>query len=161
MTENKIHYTYNYIHNLIKRGSQRVESLQFKPDYIICVAGGGMIPSRILRTFINVPIISLTINYYDEKDNITNIPKIFQWIDSELIKDKNILIVDEVDDTRKTLGYIIENLKTQVKELGVFVVNNKNKEKVYKLPKDMYYFSCEDVEDKWIVYPWDNEDFLD
>ena len=30
-----------------------------------------------------------------------------------------------------------------------------------KLPKDIYYFSCEDVEDKWIVYPWDNPNFLD
>jgi uncharacterized protein len=161
MSENKIHYTYNYIHNLIKRGSQRVEALQFEPDYILCVAGGGMVPSRILRTFIDVPIISLTVSYYDEQNKIRPLPKIIQWVDIELIKGKNILIVDEVDDTRKTIGYLIENFKNHVKKLGVFVVNNKNKEKVYKLPKDIYYFSCEDVEDKWIIYPWDNSNFLD
>ena len=34
--------------------------------------------------------------------------KILQWIDKEVIKGKNILIVDEVDDTRKTLSYLIE-----------------------------------------------------
>ena len=161
MTQNEIVYTYNYIHNLIKRGSQRVTALQFKPDYILCIAGGGMIPSRILRTFIDVPLISLTVSYYDENNNIREIPKIIQWVDLELIKGKNILIVDEVDDTRKTLGYLIDNFKKYVKELGVFVVNNKNKKKVYKLPHDIYYFSCEDTEDKWIKYPWDNTEFID
>ena len=109
MTDNKIKYTYNYIHNLVKRGSEYVQAFHFKPDYILCVAGGGMIPSRILRTFIDVPIISLTVSYYDEQNNIRPLPKIIQWVDIELIKGKNILIVDEVDDTRKTLGYLIEN----------------------------------------------------
>ena len=89
MTDNKINYTYNYIHNIIKRGSEHVNAFQFKPDYILCVAGGGMIPSRILRTFIDVPIISLTINYYDEQNNIKSIPKIIQWVDHEVIKGKN------------------------------------------------------------------------
>ena len=161
MTDNKIKYTYNYIHNLIKRGSEYVQAFQFKPDYILCVAGGGMIPSRILRTFIDVPIISLTVSYYDEQNNIRSVPQIIQWVDLELIKGKNILIVDEVDDTRKTLKYLIESFNNYVHKLGVFVVNNKNKEKVYEIPKDIYYFSCEDVEDKWIEYPWDNPNFLD
>lgn len=161
MADNKIIYSYNYIHNLIKRGSQYVQALQFEPDYILCVAGGGMIPSRILRTFIDVPIISLTINYYDEQNNIKSIPKIIQWVDHEVIKGKNILIVDEVDDTRKTLKYLIEKLKKSVNKLGIFVVNNKDKKKVYEIPKDIFYFSCEDTEDKWIVYPWDNPNFID
>ena len=64
----------------------------------------------MLRTFINVPIISLTISFYNENNQVMDTPKILQWIDKEVIKGKNILIVDEVDDTRKTLSYLVEFL---------------------------------------------------
>ena len=54
---NKLNYTYHEIHNMVKEGSLRLKD--FKPDYIVAVAGGGLIPARILRTFINVPIYLL------------------------------------------------------------------------------------------------------
>ena len=46
----KLYYSYSDIHNLVKQGSIHLKD--FKPDYIIAVAGGGLIPARILRTFI-------------------------------------------------------------------------------------------------------------
>ncbi len=51
---------------MIKEGSIRLKN--FKPDYIVAIAGGGLIPARILRTFINVPIISVTISFYNDKN---------------------------------------------------------------------------------------------
>ena len=155
---NKLNYTYHEIHNMVKEGSLRLKD--FKPDYIVAVAGGGLIPARILRTFINVPIISLTISFYDENNQIMKNPKILQWIDKEVIYGKNILIVDEVDDTRKTLSYLIEFFNQNSNKLGVFVVNNKIKEKVYKIPKDVLYISCRENTDIWINYPWDNTNFI-
>ena len=154
----KINYSYQDIHNLIKVGSLRLKN--FKPDYIVAVAGGGLIPARILRTFINVPIISLTISFYNQHNQIMDVPKILQWVDKEIIKGKNILIVDEVDDTRKTLSYLVEFFKENSKKLGVFVVNNKIKEKVYKIPNDVLYISCRENTDIWINYPWDNTNFI-
>lgn len=155
---NKLFYSYTDVHNMVKEGSMRLKN--FKPDYIVAVAGGGLIPARILRTFINVPIISVTISFYNEKDQIMDIPKILQWVDRETIKDKNILIVDEVDDTRKTLSYLVEFFNQNSKNLGVFVVNNKIKKKVYKLPSDVMYIACRENTDIWINYPWDNPNFI-
>jgi hypothetical protein len=40
-------------------------------------------------------------------------------------------------------------------EIGVMVIHNKKKEKRGKLSSDIKYFAGEDVEDTWIVYPWD------
>ena len=148
----KINYSYRDIHNMIKEGSLRLKK-KFIPDYIVAVAGGGLVPARILRTFINVPIISVTISFYNEKNMIMDIPKILQWIDTETIRGKNILIVDEVDDTRKTLSYLVEFFYQNSKKLGVFVVNNKIKEKVYKIPDDVLYISCRENTDIWINYP--------
>lgn len=63
---------------------------------------------------------------------------------------KNVLIVDEVDDTRTTLEYAVKELQKDVaqaaKEAGkdpestkfsIFVLHNKDKTKRGALPQDM------------------------
>ena len=67
------------------------------------------------------------------------------------------MIVDEVDDTRTTLKYCVEELvKTnKPKEVAVAVVHNKLKEKKAELSSDILYLAGEDVADRWNCYPWD------
>ncbi|KAK9382394.1 uncharacterized protein V2V93DRAFT_357171 [Kockiozyma suomiensis] len=102
-----------------------------------------------------------------------------QWLDFNTLEThalnligKNILVVDEVDDTRTTLHYAISELakdvKIQAEKLGradevtnffVFVLHNKEKPKRAHLPKEMmeagHYIAAETVEDIWIAYPWE------
>ena len=155
----KLYYSYDDIHNLIKKGSEDIKLSNFKPDLILAIGGGGFIPARILRTFMDdIPMISLTINFYDKDNNITETPNIIQMIDRELIKNKKVLIVDEIDDTRKTLGYLLEyfsNNNYNFEELGIFVINNKIKDKLYKINNEIRYYSCIDIDDIWVVYPWE------
>jgi len=87
---------------------------------------------------------------------------------------KNVLIVDEVDDTRTTLEYAVRELQKDVEtarqKLGrsaeggetrfsIFVLHNKDKEKKGHLPKDMLderrYLAAVTVGDVWINYPWE------
>lgn len=74
------------------------------------------------------------------------------------IKDKRVLIVDEVDDTRTTLEYTVKELSNySCKEIGVFVLHNKDKKKNELNVK--FYHAGETVEgDRWIVYPWEAPD---
>jgi uncharacterized protein len=102
-----------------------------------------------------------------------------QWLDlSSLHMDsligKNILIVDEVDDTRTTLEYAVRELEKDVetarKKSGrtgttkfyIFVLHNKLKPKKGRLPEDMEqgktYISAMETEDVWICYPWEAKD---
>ena len=87
---------------------------------------------------------------------------------------KNVLIVDEVDDTRTTLEYAVKELEKDVetarKELGrkestkfsIFVLHNKDKQKKGHLPDDMLnenrYLAAVTVPDVWICYPWEATD---
>ena len=87
---------------------------------------------------------------------------------------KNILIVDEVDDTRTTLEYAVKELEKDVieaqKKLGregeetrfsIFVLHNKDKPKKGQLPEDIVqgrYLAAETVGDEWICYPWEAMD---
>jgi uncharacterized protein len=84
---------------------------------------------------------------------------------------KNILIVDEVDDTRTTLEYAVKELEKDVEaarqkigsdkktQFSIFVLHNKDKEKKGHLPEDMLkenrYLAAVTVPDVWICYPWE------
>ena len=156
----KVYFSYNEIDASCRKSAELISD-SFKPDIILAIGGGGLIPARILRAKLNVPIYVVSLSTYDENDNPIEEPRIVQWMDFSNFKDKKILIVDEVDDTRKTLNFLVDKLTKEEgifsTNLGIFVIHNKIKEKEidYRQLNIDYYHSSLDVEDKWIVYPWD------
>ncbi|OAQ26646.1 xanthine-guanine phosphoribosyl transferase [Linnemannia elongata AG-77] len=199
----KIHVSYNQIHTMVK---ETVDSMHlnedFQPDIMVAIGGGGFIPARILRTFLkkknnkNISIQAIGLSLYEDleiwkaahkDDEPTALePEVIktQWLnfdssETSLIG-RNILIVDEVDDTRRTLAYAVreltkdleiesEKLRAQGKEvpetkIGIFVLHNKLKEKREQLPDEIMngrYFACKQMPDQWLVYPWDALDIED
>jgi uncharacterized protein len=150
----KLYFSYQDIHNLCIKLGNKI-SQDFKPDYILAISGGGLIPGRIIRNILKKPVISVTVSYYDSNDIIQSEPNIIQWIDSKIIENKKILIIDEIDDTGRTLAYLINKLQeSNISELGIGVLHNKLKKKEYELDK-IKYFSGLEIPDKWVVYPWD------
>ena len=74
----------------------------------------------------------------------------------DVLKGKNVLVVDEVDDSRVTMEFCLnELLKEDFGTVGVAVLHEKIKAKVGKIPEGVPYFSGITVEDWWINYPWD------
>ena len=151
-------YTYNEIHNLLFNLVPKIN--KYKPDIIIAIAGGGLIPARILRTFLNLPLYIISVkHYYNDLNNCDkryeNI-NVVQWCKQDFTN-KKILLVDEVDDTRKTLDFCTKKLKkdNNPKSIAVCVIHNKKKEKIGKFHNDIKYFSALEVGDEWIEYPWD------
>jgi len=100
-----------------------------------------------------------------------------QWLDLSSLEmknliGKNVLIVDEVDDTRTTLEYAVRELQKDVETatqqsgrsgekttFSIFVLHNKDKQKKGHLPQDMLsenrYLAAVTVSDVWINYPWE------
>lgn len=191
----KIYVTYNDVHKLCQEGAKELE--KFDPQVIIAIGGGGFIPARILRTFLkkskgerakNIPIQAVGLSLYEDMGTDDYEEKIgkevirMQWLDFSALDEhkldligKNILIVDEVDDTRTTLHYAVSELQKDLdalaKSLGrenekttlsVFVLHNKNKPKNAELPKEMmesgHYVAACTTGDEWIAYPWEADD---
>jgi len=147
----------------------------------------------IFRSFLrrsgepNIPIQAIGLSLYEslgrgddpEEKPGTKVTRT-QWLDLSSLEmgnliGKNILIVDEVDDTRTTLEYAVRELEKDVqkaqKSLGrenektvfsIFVLHNKEKEKKGKLPDDMTasgrYLAAVTTGDVWINYPWEAKD---
>ena len=82
----KIYYSYDDISKLIKTNIKKI--IDFNPDYIIAIGGGGLIPARIIRNYIDRHIYVVTLSSYDNEEQKTNID-VIQWIDLDL---KDILL---------------------------------------------------------------------
>ena len=156
----KIYISYKQIHNTMKTLADEVRATGFEPDIMLAIGTGGFIPARIIKTFINVPILTVGIAYYDLDDRQMDRPVITQWLDrpDKQIRGKRILLVDEVDDTRATIGFCLDELiKHKPEEIAVLVIHNKNKDKKHEIPPYIrHYFVGKEFEDSWICYPWEN-----
>lgn len=156
---------------------------------MIAIGGGGYVPARILRSFLkqpgsaNIPIQAIGLSLYESLGTDTQIEEPgtkvtrTQWLDLGSLEmanliGKNVLIVDEVDDTRTTLEYAVRELEKDVAaaaqesgregeatKFSVFVLHNKDKAKKGSLPKEMVeegrYLAAVTVGDVWINYPWE------
>ena len=61
----KIWYTYDEIHHVIKQLAAKIQAADTPYDAMIAIGGGGFIPARILRCFLDIPIYAVTTAYYD------------------------------------------------------------------------------------------------
>lgn len=129
----------------------------------------------------NIPIQAIGLSLYEslgadtEEEAIGTKVTRTQWLDLSSLEmanliGKNVLIVDEVDDTRTTLEYAVRELEKDVQiateKLGrtaektnfsIFVVHNKDKQKKGKLPEELVkerYYAAVTTGDAWINYPW-------
>ncbi|CCM02438.1 uncharacterized protein FIBRA_04537 [Fibroporia radiculosa] len=187
------HMTYNDIHNLIRAAAQKISD--FQPDMLIAIGGGrvvcpsGFFPARVLRTFLknnvtkrNIPIHAIGLSLYESlpgttAEQIGNEVVRTQWLGPEsgkFLLGRRALIVDEVDDSRKTLHYAVAELQKDVErelealpeaergtnrtQFAVFVVHNKLKPKLGELPPQIPYYVGAEVEDVWLDYPWEAVD---
>jgi hypoxanthine phosphoribosyltransferase len=159
MDEQKYYVSYTKVHKLVKSLAERLMATGYNPDLIVAIGSGGFIPARILKTFINRPIYAVGISYYGVDHTHRDHPTKIQWIDevANQLTGKNILLIDEVDDTRTTLAYCVgELLKYKPKEIAVLVLHNKLKKKDVEMPSEIKrYYVGEEIPDEWIKYPWD------
>lgn len=161
--DGKVYFSYAEIHKSMSNLAP-ILAEQVKPDVMIAIGGGGYIPARILRTHLKVPILGVSLELYDDATNsiCENGVQCHQWYDEsskpgQLVEGGTVLIVDEVDDTRTTLQYCVEEVLKRSKpaKIAVCVVHNKLKEKKGTLPENVMYYAGEEVADNWNCYPWD------
>jgi uncharacterized protein len=158
----KRYFSYRQIHRTVRDLAARVIADGYDPDVIVAIGTGGFIPARILKTFIDRPILTVGIRLYDENNQPADQPRKVQWIDEveKKLSGKRILLVDEVDDTCTTLEYCLRELLSHgPEETAVAVLHRKRKPKRGVIPREVKrYWAGEEMDDLWVVYPWDAED---
>lgn len=142
------------VYNLTLQLSERIVNSGFIPDVIVGIARGGWIPARILSDVLYASTLqNIRIEYYTDVAAKGKEPKITQPLTGSL-KDKNILLVDEVADTGDTLHHAIEH----VKALGAKGVRSSV---LHYKPTSIVkpdFFMVET--NSWTVYPWENRESI-
>jgi hypothetical protein len=156
----KLYITSDEIHNLVHSTTDQLSS--FDPEVIIAIGSGGFVIGRYMKEALNIPLYTVSIKMYSETDQLEQTPKILQWLDERgqnQIKGKRVLIVDEIDDTRSTLAFCVnEMLKEDISGVAVYVLHNKLAPKKAEIQESVPYFFGIELTNVWIVYPWESKD---
>jgi len=161
----KLYVTYADVHNLVAKAAADVKASGWEPDLIVAIASGGFIPARIFKTYLKKDIYVVGLKRYPDESGSEEpkpIPVKVQWIDEveRKLAGKKILLVDEVDDTRITLAYCVNELLTNhLAEIRVAVLHQKEKTKLAEYPTSVkVVYEGTRIPDIWIKYPWDAVD---
>ncbi len=120
---------------LVSKIGREIHVSQWKPDYIVGLTRGGLIPAVMLSHYLNVPMYSLGVSLRDSNiesesnlwmaedalgpnsreryiDNPVDVAGILEAA-SDLLEQgetyKNILIVDDINDTGATFNWIMKD----------------------------------------------------
>ncbi|HJN62729.1 MAG TPA: phosphoribosyltransferase family protein [Candidatus Paceibacterota bacterium] len=149
-----VRLTWNDIEGMTDELATKIKASGFKPDYIIGLATGGLIPLYFLARKLenNRNILTISVNSYDKDKKgdlkISYLPEID-------LSNKKILLVDDIAGTGDTLKEILNILvdKYKVGELKIVTM--------VVLKDSTFYpdwYGVEKNED-WVVFPWDKAEF--
>lgn len=137
------------VSRLSRKLAMQIQESGFRPDVIVCIARGGFVPARLLCDFLNIyDLASIRIKHYTGSEKLDKV-ELLDPLNID-IKDKNILLVDDIDDTGDTLevalGYLHDFKPGQIKTA---VLHHKV---ISSLVPD--YYAKKIIQWRWITYPW-------
>ncbi|MBI2064987.1 MAG: hypothetical protein HYT62_02980 [Candidatus Yanofskybacteria bacterium] len=139
---------------IIDELANKIKASDFKPDYIIGITTGGLIPLYFLAKKLDIDsILTVSASSY-EKDEQKELK--INYLPEVDLGDKNLLLVDEIAETGTSLKGVCNAMidKYQPRELKTATLAvNKDRCKFYP---DFYILA---EQGKWIVFPWEKEDF--
>jgi xanthine phosphoribosyltransferase len=174
----KIYYTWQDVENQTQEILRKIQLDSWRPDYIVGLTRGGLVPANLISQYLEVPMETLKVSLRDDnsspESNLWMAEDAFGYrpstdpnIDYE-IATKNILIVDDINDSGATLNWIKQDWPSgcfpnderwnEVWGNNVRVavlVDNESSESKLKIS-----YSAVDLnkaeEDSWIVFPWED-----
>lgn len=76
----------------------------WRPDYIVGLTRGGLVPANMISQYLDTTLHTLNVSFRDS-DNIG--PESNLWMAEDAFNGKNILIVDDINDSGRTLDWIM------------------------------------------------------
>lgn len=136
----------------------------FKPDYVVGITRGGLIPATLISHYLDVPLHALHISFRDGvSDSETNC-----WMSEDAFNGKNILVVDDINDTGRTFNWLKEDWQASCfpgKQEEWDDIWHKTVKFATVINNDFSEFKFVDytgrvinkLEDpQWIEFPWEN-----
>ncbi len=126
----------------------KICSSEFKPDFIVGVMRGGLIPARILSDLLENPNLTTIRTECYSSFGVKQEPMLTRPL-LETVNERAVLIVDDIADTGRSLRLIVKHVTQQnaseIKTATLFY-------KPWSIIKPDYF---EEETRHWVVFPWD------
>jgi len=169
------------INELVNKICRDIHLSGWKPDYVVGLTRGGLVPAVMISHWLDVPMYTLKVSLRDSGDNESNAwmsEDAFGYVEkedreeihvlSDISKRKNILIVDDINDTGATLNWIMEDWPSSCCPSAISVWENVwNNNVKFAVIVDNHCSQCyshmdytgieinKAEEDVWIEFPWE------
>jgi len=174
----KHYYSWQDVENACVNIALQMYKDNWRPDYIVGITRGGNVPATILSNMLGIRCEALKVSLRDDEmgpeSNLWMAEDAFGYVPLEEQetcrwdnkKRKNILIVDDINDTGATFNWIVEDWQSGClpNEKAWDTVWNKNVRFAVlteNLSSNFGYvdYSVHEVnkseEDVWLCYPWE------
>jgi hypoxanthine phosphoribosyltransferase len=163
MDINKKYYEYIHIHDMVANIVSQMYKDNWRPDYIVGLTRGGLIPAVVMSNVYHIPMETLKVSLRDsDTESESNL-----WMSEDAYNGKNILILDDINDTGATLDWIINDWQSSCHPSDAHWSNVwGNNVKIAVLVDNLSSnfsrtvdYSAKEInkaeKDVWIVYPWE------
>jgi hypoxanthine phosphoribosyltransferase len=107
MSQNKLPLSWNQIEKYCTEISISILKSGFKPDYVVGITRGGLVPAVLISHTLEVPMHTLQVQLRDGKPNDCESNC---WMSEDAFgyaeNAKNILVVDDINDSGDTINWI-------------------------------------------------------
>lgn len=143
-----------HIDDYVNRVSFEMYKDNFRPDYIVGLARGGLIPAVLMSHRLDIPMKALKVSLRDHTDDNDH-----NWTMAEDAQaGAKILVLDDINDTGATLNWIVNDWKLSETQDNVkFAVLFDNLSSGFCREIDYCAKEINKAEDnEWIVFPWEH-----
>ena len=146
--------SWEQIYEMLIELADRIRRDGFEPDVIVGVSRGGWAPARVMSDLLENPkLVNVRAEFYLGVAETKGEPVITQPV-STSVKDKKVLVMDDIADTGKSLRlvkkHILEEGATDVKIATIYY-------KPWSVLKPDYYNKKTSL---WVIFPWERKETI-
>lgn len=159
----KLYYTWSDVESQTQEILRQITLSKWQPDYVVGLTRGGLVPANLISQYLEVPMECLKVSLRDGVDPEHNL-----WMAEDAYEGKNLLIVDDINDSGATLNWIKKDWEDfhpskpnpwkkiwgDTVRVATLIDNESSKSKL-----DINYSAVtinKAEEDLWIVFPWED-----
>ena len=104
---NKLILTQSQFNGLVAKICRDIMLSNWRPDIIVGIGRGGLLPAVMISQYFNIKMNSLDISLRDGGDTVSNC-----GLASDAYDGANILVVDDINDTGTTFNWLMEDWRS-------------------------------------------------